>query len=565
MGSDLGLSTAEVELAAERNMSRALLAALADGYVYAAGGVIRDVNDAFCELTGYRREELIGLTRPYRFRTLEEVAEVVHAANHSKATLGATVDCEMSHRDGSRFRAELTVRPVFLPGDTGEWAPTSGAAASGYVTVLRDVTAARAEHAELLKTQRMLTEAQTQAKLGSWDIDIATGEVTVTPQMQILCGRPVDSPAPSMREFQRLVHPDDRPGYQQAIRDAVKSGEEHSIQHRLLLPDGTIRHVYGTATIERDPKTGRALRVRGSAQDVTERVEREEALAASEEQFRLTQAHSPIGLALVALDGKWLQVNDALCRLVGYSRPELLASTFQQITHPDDLESDVNLVQELLAGTRESYQLDKRYRHGDGHDIWVSLHASLVRAADGTPLHFVSQVIDISHRYAELEQLTTQAGTDALTGLPNRRTWEQALTTHCNNANLQQRPLAVAILDLDYFKIYNDTHGHPAGDQLLIDTSTAWNAQLAQAHPGATLARIGGEEFGLALPGADADTARLILGQLLELTPGTQTTSAGVTLATRQDDPRSLMTRADAALYAAKHRGRNRCEILLNG
>ena len=270
-------------------------------------------------------------------------------------------------------------------------------------------------------------------------------------------------------------------------------------------------------------------------------------------------------MALVSLDGKWLQVNDALCRLVGYSRSELLASTFQAITHPDDLETDVNLVQELLAGTRESYQFDKRYRHGDGHDIWVSLHAALVRGADGTPLHFVSQVIDISHRYAELEQLTTQAGTDALTGLPNRRTWEQALASHCNNANIRQRPLAIAILDLDYFKIYNDTFGHPAGDQLLIDTSSAWTAQLAFAHPSATLARIGGEEFGLALPDADADAARTILGQLIELTPGSQTTSAGVTLATAQDDPRSLMTRADAALYAAKHQGRNRCEILLNG
>lgn len=558
------LRNAEDDLAAERNMSRALLAALADGYVYASGGVIRDVNDVFCELTGYRRDELIGLSRPYRFATLEEVAAVVHQSR-SKTAAGATVDCEMSRRDGTRFHAELTVRPVFLKTGSSDPAQAAGAEPDGYVTVLRDVTTTRAEHIELLNVQRMLTEAQTQAKLGSWGVDLATEEVTFTPQMYALCGLSPNSPAPSMREFQQLVHPDDRPAYQQMIRDALRTGEHHSIQHRLQLADGTVRHIYGTGTIERDPESGRALRVRGSAQDVTERVEREQALAASEEQFRLTQAHSPIGLALVGLDGTWLQVNDALCRLVGYSREHLLGSTFQQITHPDDLEIDVNLVQELMAGTRESYQLDKRYRHGDGHDIWVSLHAALVRGADGAPLHFISQVIDISHRYAELEQLTTQAGTDALTGLPNRRTWEHALTAHCSNAASRQRPLAIAILDLDYFKIYNDTYGHPAGDQLLIDTSAAWNAQLTLAHPRATLARIGGEEFALALPDTDADKARAILGELLELTPGAQTTSAGVTLATPQDDPRSLMTRADAALYAAKHQGRNRCEILLIG
>ena len=255
MQPDLGLPSLD-DLAAERNMSRALLAALADGYVFAAGGFIVDVNEAFCRLTGYQREELIGLSRPYKFRTLEEVAEVVHQANHAKAPLGATVDCQMSRRDGSRFHAELTVRPVYLDNRTSQHADAAGDAPAGYVTVLRDVTRARAEHAEQLQTQRMLTEAQTQAKLGSWDIDLATGEVTVTPQMLNLCGLPEGSPAPTMREFQQFVHPDDRPGYQQFVRDAVRSGVRHSIEHRLQLADGTIRHIFGTATIERDPGVG---------------------------------------------------------------------------------------------------------------------------------------------------------------------------------------------------------------------------------------------------------------------------------------------------------------------
>jgi PAS domain S-box-containing protein len=103
-------------------------------------------------------------------------------------------------------------------------------------------------------------------------------------------------------------------------------------------------------------------------------------------------------MALVAPDGRWLRVNPSLCRIVGYSPEELLATTFQAITHPEDLDTDVEFVQRMLEGSIPHYQMEKRYFHKDGHVVWVLLSVSLVRARDGTPLYFVSQIQDINAR-----------------------------------------------------------------------------------------------------------------------------------------------------------------------
>jgi PAS domain S-box-containing protein len=122
------------------------------------------------------------------------------------------------------------------------------------------------------------------------------------------------------------------------------------------------------------------------------------ALRASEERFRNAVHYSAIGMALVAPDGRWLEVNPALCRLVGYTREELLAGTFQEITHPDDLGADMEFVRRMLAGEIETYQMEKRYFHKDGRVVWVLLTVSLVRDAGGHPLHFISQIQDLTER-----------------------------------------------------------------------------------------------------------------------------------------------------------------------
>jgi PAS domain S-box-containing protein len=123
-----------------------------------------------------------------------------------------------------------------------------------------------------------------------------------------------------------------------------------------------------------------------------------EALRESEERFSGAFEHAPIGVALVSPDGRWLKVNRALCELVGYSEAELLARTFQDITHPEDLEIDLENVRKMIAAEITSYQMEKRYVHARGHFVTVLLNVSLVRDRRGQPRYFISHVQDISER-----------------------------------------------------------------------------------------------------------------------------------------------------------------------
>ncbi len=132
------------------------------------------------------------------------------------------------------------------------------------------------------------------------------------------------------------------------------------------------------------------------------------ALRESEERFRTTFEHAAIGIAHVALDGRWLRVNPKLCEIVGYTREELLARTFQEITYPEDLETDLELLRRLLADEIPTYTLEKRYLHQQGHLIWINLTVTLMRDAAGKPDYCIAIIEDISERKraaAEIETL----------------------------------------------------------------------------------------------------------------------------------------------------------------
>jgi diguanylate cyclase (GGDEF)-like protein/PAS domain S-box-containing protein len=128
-------------------------------------------------------------------------------------------------------------------------------------------------------------------------------------------------------------------------------------------------------------------------------------LREAEERFRLAFDNAPIGMALVSPDGRFLQVNASLCDLVGYPADELVMKSFQDITHPDDLDADLDSVGRMLAGAIRTYSTEKRYFHADGHVVWINLSVSLVRGEDEVPLYFISQIEDITERKRTEEAL----------------------------------------------------------------------------------------------------------------------------------------------------------------
>ena len=135
-----------------------------------------------------------------------------------------------------------------------------------------------------------------------------------------------------------------------------------------------------------------------SHEDITKRKKAEKTLRESEQRFRSSFRDAAIGMALVGLDGRWLQANRSLCGLLGYEQNELLEKTFQDVTHPEDLGADLAEVRRMLSGEIETYRMEKRYIHKEGHEIWILLSVSLVRDEDGEPLYFISQVQDINER-----------------------------------------------------------------------------------------------------------------------------------------------------------------------
>ncbi len=156
-------------------------------------------------------------------------------------------------------------------------------------------------------------------------------------------------------------------------------------------------------------------------------------------------------------------------------------------------------------------------------------------------------------RDAHVALLARQARTDELTALPNRRAWDEAVAREMARAERTGEPLCVALLDLDHFKAYNDLHGHPAGDAHLRRAAALWRREVRAID---VLARYGGEEFGVLLPACEPEMAREVIDRVRFATPNGETASAGVVLFDGQESPDSLLARADAALYRAKHAGR---------
>jgi diguanylate cyclase (GGDEF)-like protein/PAS domain S-box-containing protein len=175
---------------------------------------------------------------------------------------------------------------------------------------------------------------------------------------------------------------------------------------------------------------GKARLFTSVIRDIAERKRNEEALREAQDRFRSIFDHAPIGVAMVSLEGRYLRVNRSLCEILGYSEDELLATTWQEITHPDDLEASLAYARRILEGEFPRYHLEKRFFHADGHTVWASLSVSLVRNSEGEPLYFVSQIQDVTERKeAEAGLRRSEASLDAAQRLAHLGSWSWDLET----------------------------------------------------------------------------------------------------------------------------------------
>ena len=294
----------------------------------------------------------------------------------------------------------------------------------------------------------------------------------------------------------------------------------------------------------------------------------------SEERFRSAFDHAPIGMALVAPDGRWLQVNQCLCDIAGYSESEFKGMTFQAITHLDDVAEFMVRLKEVVDGKVLTHQVETRYLHKLGHEVWVLVGVSLIRDSESKCLHLIFQIQDITHRKHAEQQLVHEALHDALTGLPNRAWFMEELQISLDLVRVHKdRLFAVLFLDLDRFKLINDSIGHMVGDQLLIGIAK----RLTQCiRTGDKVARLGGDEFTILLDDIRSASEAVEIADRIQKTLSKPfnvggyetftTVSIGIALSSPEYQlPEDFLRDADTAMYQAKSLGKARHVIFDKG
>lgn len=506
------------------------------------GGVFNDVNAAFCDKLGYRREEVLGRTAaelgifrvPAQARLITELV--------AKFGRIAESEVQVARKDGEPISGLISGQVIERGGRRL------------LLSVLVDITAQKRVEAALHETERRLELAVTGTGAGLWDWDMRGGTVYYSPLWKRILGYREDEIGDSAEEWRSRWHPDDAPAIERAM-DAYLKGETptYEITHRLRHKDGSWRWILtrGGALLDKD---GSPYRWVGTNLDVTEDKER------SEELERFFSVNLDL-LCIADVEGRFLKANQAWSDILGYSVGDLEGRRFLDFVHPDDVADTLEAMASLSSGA-EVLNFVNRYRHVDGSYRYIEWrshpYGRLIYAA----------ARDITERLESENRLRELTIRDALTGVYNRRHVFERLSALVAESRRTGKDFSVAIVDLDRFKSVNDKYGHLAGDAVLRAFSESIGGEL---RPYDLLGRYGGEEFIVVFPNAALCDAGSILERmrtgfqdLVLPVEGVElrcTFSGGVACSSEFDDrslsAESLVEQADRRLYAAKGAGRN--------
>ncbi len=505
------------------------------------------VNRGFERMTGYDATELLGNDSRFLGFDPRDVEAVRSIRRSLRERTETRVLLRNLRKNGASFWNDLYIAPV--RDETGR--------VTHMVTISTDVT----ERERTEERFRLIARATSDA---AWDWDFDTGTTWRSDNVYALFGYAPGEFGANLQAWEELLHPDDRERVINSVRAAVESdGSEWECEYRLRRKDGGYADVRDRGFIQRDVG-GRAVRAVGGMLDVTQKHRDESdlrllrrAVEATDNGIVIADARQP--------DFPVVYVNSAFEDITGYSAAEIRGRNCRVLQRDDREQAGIEAIRLALAEQRETRVLLRNYRK-DGQLFWNDFHVAPVSDDSGTLTHFVGVLSDVSERQRYEDQLAYRATHDELTGLPNRQLLQDRLQQAIHNAERYGREVAVVFVDLDDFKLVNDSLGHGAGDIALKVIAERLQGLVRDTD---TVGRFGGDEFVIVLTEQtdDAGMAQVVdrisvsLAQPVELAGVRHVLTPSIGHCRYPDaglDAESLLKRADLAMYQAKRQGRNR-------
>ncbi len=424
----------------------------------------------------------------------------------------------------------------------------------------------------IYETQENLRQAQDIARLGNWKLELASNRIWWSPECFKIFGLDPQSGAPSMDTIIKSFHPDETEMILAKLKASEQTGVPYAIDHRIVLPDGQVRHVQARGDVQLN-RSGKPEFLHGTVLDITDRKQIELALKTSEEMNR-AMAEASLD-ALITLDryDNILFWSPAAEQMFGWTHEEAIGHKLHQLIVPERFRE------------RAYKGLEKFYQTGDGPFIGQSQEVIAMRKdgvefpADlsvapfklGDDFYAQGSIRDATKRKENEKWLTHLANTDELTGLKNRRYFFERSEQEIKRSDRYNMPMSLIIMDIDRFKSINDTYGHEAGDLVLKKLAEILKGVLREQD---LASRHGGEEFTILLPHTEKLTASNVAERLrkqieenrLELADGRIiqfTASFGIAQLSEQlSSLDQILSAADEALYQAKDSGRNKVVVV---